>query len=343
MKTEYVITLDKIKEYAGEEFLQGILDEVLRNKEQLREWEELGFGKVEGKDDLFSKGEYKKLPIDTKYFSLEFKERLLEKLTEERDLDDILDGLLIKSENWQALNTILGKYREKVQTIYIDPPFNKEQDADYLYNVKYKDSTWASILENRLRLARDLLNERGSIFVRCDYNGNWIVRPLMDEIFGKDTYCNEITLGRTPGKKRTGSSLSYTKDYLLFYGKTLSNIIKEFWKETEDYILFTHIITILEKEKNISIERIKTFLEENLFWVDLDHRPGERKENRTRTLMGIEFEPPKGRHWIKSQDKLDELYKNGKARIKCKNCGSVFYSEKEVNPKCCSNKKWTIQ
>lgn len=52
-----------------------------------------------------------------------------------------------------------------MQTIYIDPPFNKEQDADYFYSVKCKDSAWAILLENRLRLARDLLNERGSIFV----------------------------------------------------------------------------------------------------------------------------------------------------------------------------------
>jgi len=46
-------------------------------------------------------------------------------------LDDALDGLLVKSENFQALNTLLSKYKAKVQTIYIDRPFNKEQDADF--------------------------------------------------------------------------------------------------------------------------------------------------------------------------------------------------------------------
>ena len=137
IKTEYVITTDRIPE----EFY----DEIWENKEQKKEWEELGFEIPKKKDDLKNS----KLPVDTKYFSSEFKEKLLEKLTEKVDLDDLLDGLLIKSENWQALNLILNRYKEKVQTIYIDPPFNKEQDADYLYNVKYKDSTWASILENR--------------------------------------------------------------------------------------------------------------------------------------------------------------------------------------------------
>jgi DNA methylase. len=157
IQTHYVITLDRIKEWAGEEFCREVLKKVLQNKAQLEEWERLGFGKFEREEDL----EGKKLPIDTRYFDERFKWELLERISEKVNLDDALDGLLIKSENWQALNTILNRYKEKVQTIYIDPPFNKEQDADYLYNVKYKDSTWIAMLENRLRLAKELLNERG--------------------------------------------------------------------------------------------------------------------------------------------------------------------------------------
>ncbi len=177
INTNYVITLDRIKEWTDKNFLDEVIKEVLKNEQQLKEWEELGFGKIEKKEDLLANSnllerEYKKLPIDTKHFNEELKLKLLEKISEKYDLDDLLDGVLIKSENWQALNLLLNKYREKVQTIYIDPPFNKEQDADYLYNVKYKDSTWITLLENRLRLAKDLLNDRGSIFVRCDYNGN---------------------------------------------------------------------------------------------------------------------------------------------------------------------------
>ncbi|MBK6934789.1 MAG: hypothetical protein IPH17_06955 [Bacteroidales bacterium] len=158
-------------------------------QDQIKEWQELGII-----DDLFSIDEiigndlmgehlsekYRHLPIDTKYF----KDLELEILGLFDDLDNSLDGWLIKSENYQALNTILPKFKEKVQTIYIDPPFNKEQDADYFYSANKKIHHWATILENRLKLAKDWLNEKGSIFVRCDYNGNWIVRPLMDEIFG---------------------------------------------------------------------------------------------------------------------------------------------------------------
>jgi adenine-specific DNA-methyltransferase len=160
IQTHYVITLDRIKEWTDEEFYREVLKKVLQNNAQLEEWERLGFGRFEREEEL----EGKKLPIDTGHFDERFKWELLERISERVNLDDALDGLLIKSENWQALNTILNGYKEKVQTIYIDPPFNKEQDADYLYNVKYKDSTWIAMLENRLRLAKELLNERGSIW-----------------------------------------------------------------------------------------------------------------------------------------------------------------------------------
>jgi len=215
--SNYVITLDRIvAKPGGREVI-----EKLRNhpgmENQIAEWIELGIveegftfeevfntktGSLFNEVNAEINPKYKFLPIDTKYFKdIEIKIlKLFDKL------DDELDGWLIKSENYQALNTILPKFREKVQTIYIDPPFNKEQDADYLYKVKYKDSTWVTMLENRLRLARELLNERGSIFVRCDYNGNMHVRLLMNEIFGRENFRNEIVVGRTKTALYAGTS-----------------------------------------------------------------------------------------------------------------------------------------
>lgn len=157
LKTEYVITTDRVPE--------DLYDEVWNNEDQRKEWEELGFEIPESKEELKSK----KLPIDTKYFSLDFKEKLLEKITEKADLDDILDGLLIKSENWQALNLLLNKYKEKVQTIYIDPPYNTGNDG-FLYRDRYQHSSWLSMMENRLSLARELMKEDGVIFVSIDDN-----------------------------------------------------------------------------------------------------------------------------------------------------------------------------
>ena len=244
IKTDYVITLDKIKEYAGEEFLESILDEILKNEKQLEEWKELFGIEVKRKEDLILDNnlhgkEWKKLPIDTTYFDEEFKWKLLialsENLPNNKGIDEILDGILIKSENWQALNLLLNKYYEKVQTIYIDPPFNKEQEADYLYKVGYKDATWITMLENRIRLGRDLLNEKGSIFVRCDYNGNMYVRMLLNEIFGWENFRNEIILKRTAGlPKREFLNMEIETEYLIYYARNHRNLLfNQLWEDRE--------------------------------------------------------------------------------------------------------------
>ncbi|MCS7123361.1 MAG: site-specific DNA-methyltransferase [Candidatus Aenigmarchaeota archaeon] len=226
--SNYVITLDRIAKKGGWHIIEKL---VKHNgwQEQVKEWIKLKIitdkpdkiieEKITGKELNKS---YQFLPIDTKYF----KDLEIEILELFDNLDNELDGWLIKSENYQALNTILPKFKGKIQTIYIDPPFNKEQNADYLYNVKYKDSTWASMLENRLRLAKDLLNDRGSIFVRCDYNGNWIVRPLMDEVFGRENFRNEIIIRRGAPKsamfEQFGGikSLGVMYDNLFWYSST---------------------------------------------------------------------------------------------------------------------------
>ena len=161
------------------------------------------------------------------------------------DLDNSLDGWLIKSENYQALNTILPKFRENppagragVQTIYIDPPFNKEQDADYLYNVKYKDSSWITLLENRLQLAKDLLNEKGSIFTRCDYNGNMYVRLLMNEIFGEENFVANIIWHSKGGAGTDPKALSIETEYILLYAKNKLKVkINRYTYDTSDYNL----------------------------------------------------------------------------------------------------------
>ncbi|MEO0092052.1 MAG: site-specific DNA-methyltransferase [candidate division WOR-3 bacterium] len=282
--SNYVISLDRIYQRdGGVEIIRKILR---HNKftEQIKEWKELGivggdFNKrnILRGDNLAD--EYKHLPIDTRYF----KDLELEILGLFDNLDESLDGWLIKSENYQALNTILPKFKEKVQTIYIDPPFNKEQDADYFYSVKYKDSSWATLLENRIRLSRDLLSDKGSIFVRCDYNGNWIVRPLMDEIFGKENFRNEIIISRTKAKQEVGNQFVQQTESLFFYSKSEYLILKE-----------------IERPRSPE-------------WHPLLHFP--RADETPRIILGQKFYPPKGRRWALSQKRISKFEEEGKIRI----------------------------
>jgi len=305
LSTDYVISLDRIYQFTDNDFLAYTIEEILKNPKQLQEWEELGFGKIEEKKDLYIRNdfidtEYKKLPLDTKYFNPAFKDLLLEKLSEHKDLNEILDGLLIKSENWQALNTILEKYKEQIQTIYIDPPFNKEQDADYLYNVKYKDSTWASLLENRLSLTKNIMKDSASIFVRCDYNGNWIVHILLNNIFGYENFKNEIIINRTQEFFKNASGLNkfmIDVDNLYFYSKNIDS-------------------------NNIFYE-IKISRHDDKWWEPTLPGKVKNEEDKYRIIHGEKYEVSNDRKWGLTQEQIDNLEKEN--RIKIEN-GHIKYS-----------------
>ena len=285
----YVITLDKIKDLT-------LIEKMINHQnitQQINEWHELGIvGEDFTKDEVFESDlmgkhvnkEYKHLPIDTKYF----KDLELEILALFDDLDNSLDGWLIKSENYQALNTILPKFKEKVQTIYIDPPFNLDSSDQFLYRTNYKDANWATLLENRLRLAKDWLNEKGSIFVRCDSNGNWIVRFLMDGIFDGNLK-NEIAVKRTRTLKGESGRFHTAWEALYFYGKSENALFNGFRK--------------LKPENEWK-------------WVEM-HLPGTRKDENLlyRDFFGERIKAPKGRRWALSQEALDDAISKGLVKM----------------------------
>jgi len=313
--SNYVITLDRLEKFGekGIEIIQMLLSHENIQK-QIEEWKELGIVdddfSVENviKSDLSGKhlaNNYKFLPIDTKYF----KDLEIEILGLFDDLDNALDGWLIKSENYQALNTLLPKFKEKVQTIYIDPPFNLESSDQFLYRTNYKDSTWATLLENRLRLAKDWLNDKGSIFIRCDYNGNWIVRCVMDEIFGKENFRNEIVVNRVSKQDPKVKRFNTATDSLFFYAKT-------------ENAYFKPILIKLEVKKS---ER----------WHSMD----SQGQGQPLYIFGFLFEPPEGRHWTFSQEKIKQMELEGRIRIKCKKCGYIHTSGEWKGCPICGNLK----
>ena len=240
IKTEYVITLDRIKSWTNEEFYKKIIKKVLNNPHQLREWEALGFGKIETAEDL----EDKKLPIDTRYFDEDFKFELLEKISENVDIDDALDGLLIKSENWQALNTILNKYKGTIKTIYIDPPYNTGNDG-FLYRDRYQHSSWLSMMENRLSLARELLSNDGVIFVSIDDNEVINLYNLMGNFYFEVEKL-KIKM-RNPARQLTQKSVFQKSiEYCLVFSKSEKIFIE---KKKVDYDFSEYKLKIIEKDK----------------------------------------------------------------------------------------------
>lgn len=306
LNSNYVITLDRLAERDI-----ALVDKIIDHPnfgEQCQEWKNLGIirevkidsivqNKLSGKE---LNNKYKHLPIDTKYF----KDLEYDILQLFDNLDQSLDGWLIRSENYQALNTVLPKFERRVQSIYIDPPFNLEQDADFFYSVKYKDSSWITLLENRLQLAKVMLSDSGSIFLRCDYNGNMYVRLLMDQVFGEAGFRSEIVINRFKRQLDELTKLNVATDSLFFYGKTDNAIFKGDYRK-----------------------RICTFCGQEIEpeWRPMSS-PGLRKPPE-RVIKGKLYLPPKGRHWTFSQNKINQMDKEGRIRINPK----INYADIEGN------------
>ena len=180
VQTDYCITLDRVPE--------SLYAEICANEEQRKEWVRLfAIDEIEG--DLTAEGysepltvkfleENPFLVLDTHFFSAEFKHKLIASFD---SVDSQCNGLLINSENFQALQLLQEKYNNKIDAIITDPPYNTGDD-DFLYKDNYADSSWISLIDDRLKLTKHLLKNNSWISININdielYN---LVKLLTDQ------------------------------------------------------------------------------------------------------------------------------------------------------------------
>lgn len=221
--SHYVLTLDKLGS-------SPVLEKLLAHPnlpQQVQEWRDLGMVGEDFKLEMLTQKDaagallhpkYQYLPIDTKYFS----DLELDILALFDDLDAALDGWLVHSENYQALNNLLNKFNKKIQTIYIDPPFNTGNDFDYVDN--YQDSTWLSIMRDRINIAALYLNEKGSFFCHLDTSANYYGRVLLENEFNGQ-FLNEIVWHYSDNFQGNVKGFANNHDIVLWYAKNKSQVI----------------------------------------------------------------------------------------------------------------------
>ena len=173
VESNYCITLDRVPErfYA----------EIATNDAQREEWVRLfAIDEItsQATNGLFEEGkrgysvpltvEFLKenpfLVLDTKFYTTEFKNALFASIDR---IDEQCDGLLINSENFQALELLQEKYKEQVKCIYIDPPYNAKS-SEILYKNTFKHASWLSLMENRLVEGAKLLQQDGAHITAID-------------------------------------------------------------------------------------------------------------------------------------------------------------------------------
>jgi len=237
----------------------------------------------------------------------------------EHEVDGISenDNLIIKGNNLLGLSSILKRYRGKVKLIYIDPPYNTENDS-FKYNDKFTHSTWITFIKNRLFVAKQLLKNDGSIFIQCDNNEHSYLKVLCDEILGRENFRNNIVWKKVLSAKKQSNNLSNVTEHILLYSRSNTFSLKKLFLEAEE----------AKDLKNYP------YIEENTGRRYGSFDFTQKGKGETRIFNGKELKPPKGKHWIWDQNKIDEgiknnviiFTKNGTPRVK------RYLDEKEGNP-----------
>ena len=142
---------------------------------------------------------------------------------------------LYYGDNLQVMAHLLGEYRGAIQMIYLDPPF--DSDTDYKMHVSlhgenhhtleqtqftdiWSKEAYLQFIYERLILCRELLKEDGTIYVHCDPKRNYLIRSLMDEVFGEEQFINEIIWHYEKWTAKSSVGFQRNHDTILVYGKT---------------------------------------------------------------------------------------------------------------------------
>jgi len=232
VETNYCITLDRVPD--------SMYPEIAANDAQREEWVRLfAIDEITGGDmftepysvpltvDFLKQNPF--LVLDTAFFSTEFKERLVASMD---NFDEKLDGLLIHSENFQALELLQAKYKNRIKCVYIDPPYNAKS-SEILYKNNYKHSSWISLLENRVTLARKLLSNDGVSVTAIDEVENNKLGLLLDSIFNEYDGKTCVSVVINPSGQQ-GKNFSTTNEFLYFYYHDMPKMLKKESRSDED-------------------------------------------------------------------------------------------------------------
>lgn len=224
---DYCITLDRIP--------RTLYPEIIANDAQRQEWVKL-FAIDEIKGDMMTEGYSEPLTekflednpflvLDTKFFSAEFKHKLVGSMEK---VDEECNGLLINSENFQAMELLDKKYEHRINGFYWDPPYNAPSSL-ICYKNNYKDSSWISLLDNRLAKSKLLRSSTGCYSIAID---KWEHNYLYDLCRQNFTDSDVVNVAVEHNKKGTmGDHFSYSNEYAIF---AISNNVKHLNEKVRD-------------------------------------------------------------------------------------------------------------
>lgn len=219
-------------------------------------------------------------------------------------------NMLILGDNLQAMKTLLQmKGRGELinadgtpgaRLIYIDPPFATKQEFrgsqdQKAYQDKVVGAQFLEFLRKRLVLLRALLTDDGMFCLHLDWKKGHYLKVLLDEIFGEQNFVNEIIWQKIRSSKGQAKSFGNVHDTIFCYAKSQNYIYNKQYKEHDPERLKTHYKNV--EERTGRIYQLADFTQSG--------------QGEARCFGNKKLAPPKGKHWIWSQKKIDEGIKKG--------------------------------
>ena len=313
---DYCITLDRIPE--------NYYNEIANNQAQLAEWKTLFDVDIKKQADLTNEPY---LVLDTKFFSQEFKDTLL---AEFDDLDEQTDGLMINSENAQALNKIGKRFSNKVDGVYIDPPYNTNS-SEIAYKNNYKHSSWLSLLNNRLNISRNIIKNSGIHCVTIDDLELPLLWSHMNELFGAENHLGTAAIRINPGGRKSNRKLALQHEFAIFSGNSETASVSLIPKSIEDK---THSYKkdengVYYEVRNLRKEGADSLAKEGAERYYVIYYSPKTGQISTKEKLELEIWPidtsGNKRIWRRSKDVIDEMYNEGNLEFKKTKYGNQIY------------------
>ena len=219
-------------------------------------------------------------------------------------------NILIEGDNYNALSVLNYTHKEKIDVIYIDPPYNLGKE--FTYNDKivdkedsYKHSKWLSFMKKRLELAKKLLSSKGVIFISIDDNEQAQLRLLCNEVFGEENFVANIIWQKKFSPQNDAKYFSDMHDFILVYAKKKNiNDEKEGWVRN----LLPRTEQMNLRYKNPDNDPRGNWssggLDAKTYSLEYDY-PITTPSNRI-------VRPPKGTCWRFKKERFDEMVKDNR-------------------------------
>ncbi len=216
-ETNYCFTLDRVP--------KALWPKILQNKEQIEEWKRIysiqdlkGYS-VPLKSTFLSAWQF--LMIDTAFFveDADFIDTLL---SAPEDLEESLGGVLVHSENFQAMSLMQAQLAGSVKCIYIDPPYNTSSSA-IPYKNDYRHSTWGTMMFDRLAQLRTAMTQDGAIYTSIDKTERTLLEHVMDSVFSKKNRIEELIWSMNTTNSQV-PNYSTNHEYIEVYAKDRTTV-----------------------------------------------------------------------------------------------------------------------